>query len=141
MGKQTAWDERLRMSAMPEASIGAITVALTEMNREGGFLLSTLLDPLGTPLVSVTASGREPELKDAVVSLVRRAALQLYGQMGPARMDEITLHDPSGRRLICRPLNIGADIWILAVLIPEKTMTYRRLMSQAGQAIRRALGG
>jgi hypothetical protein len=141
VGKRTALGEILKMSTGPDSIVETITFLLAEMTREGGFLISMLLDPQGIPFASAEAAGQNPETKEAVLTLVRKAALQVYGRLGPALMDETILYDKLERRLVCRPLSIADTQWILVVLIPEKTMTYRRLMNQAAQAIRRVLGG
>jgi hypothetical protein len=54
-----------------------------------------------------------------------------------AQTDEISLFDTKGRRLVCRPFSANGHNLILAVLVPDKQQSYRRLTNTAVNAIRK----
>lgn len=111
---------------------------LAEMNKAGEFPIAVLTDRHGFPIASAAAPGQDPETQSAVVALVQKTAAQVRDQLGMAQTDEISLYDTSGQRLVCRPISVNGHDLILAVLVPNKTASYRRLTNQAVSAIRRA---
>ncbi|MBE7470093.1 MAG: hypothetical protein HS114_13250 [Anaerolineales bacterium] len=111
---------------------------LAEMNKAGEFPIAVLTDRHGFPIASAAAPGQDPETQSAVVALVQKTAAQVRDQLGMAQTDEISLYDTNGQRLVCRPISVNGHDLILAVLVPNKTASYRRLTNQAISAIRRA---
>lgn len=111
---------------------------LAEMNKAGEFPIAVLTDRHGFPIASAAAPGQDPETQSAVVALVQKTAAQVRDQLGMAQTDEISLYDTNGQRLVCRPISVNGHDLILAVLVPHKTASYRRLTNQAVSAIRRA---
>jgi predicted regulator of Ras-like GTPase activity (Roadblock/LC7/MglB family) len=110
---------------------------LADMNEQGNFPISVLTDRNGFPIASAAVPGQDPDTQSAVVALVQKAAIQASSHLGMTQTDEISLYDTSGKRLICRPFNANGHDMILAVLIPDKRQTYRRLTNVAVNAIRR----
>ncbi|MBP7998210.1 MAG: hypothetical protein KA314_02330 [Chloroflexi bacterium] len=104
---------------------------LTEMNTTGQFLLSLLADKHGFLIAAATAPGETAEYQSAVVALVQKTAIQVHQQLGLAPTDEITLNDAKGQRLICRPFSANGYEMILAVLVPGREQSYRRLTNKA----------
>jgi hypothetical protein len=74
-----------------------------------------------------------------VVALVQKMAAQVRDQLGMAQTDEISVYDATGQRLVCRPFNAHEHDMILAVLVPNKRQSYRRLTNKTVNAIRRVL--
>lgn len=109
---------------------------LAEMNQQGGFSIAVLTDRHGLPIASAAAPGQNPDIQSAVVAMVQKAAAQASDQLGLAQTDEISLYDTKGQRLVCRPLSINGHDMILAVLVPDRNKSYRRLTNQAVSAIR-----
>ena len=110
---------------------------LAEMNRKGEFSISILTDEHGFPLASAAASDQDPETQAAVVALVQKTSSQAHQHLGMAQADEISLYDASGQRLVCRPFNANGYDMILAVRIPNRGQTYRRLTNRMIQDVRR----
>lgn len=110
---------------------------LANMNEEGGFPVAVLTDRHGFPIASAAGPGQDPEMKSAVVALIQKTATQVSSQLGMAQTDEISLFDTEGRRLVCRPFNANGHDMILAILVPDKNQSYRRLTNQAVTAIQR----
>jgi len=108
---------------------------LATMNEQGKFSISVLTDKHGFPIASAAQPGQDPYTKSAVVALVQKTALQASSQLGMAQTDEISMYDTEGRRLVCRPFSANGHDMILAVLVPTKHQTYRRLTNQAVSAI------
>jgi predicted regulator of Ras-like GTPase activity (Roadblock/LC7/MglB family) len=115
-----------------------LTRLLAEMNEAGGFPIAVLTDRHGFPIASAAANGQDPDTQAAVVALVQKTAAQVREQLGMAQTDEISLFDTQGQRLVCRPISINDHDLILAVLVPNREGSYRRLTNQAVSAIRRA---
>ena len=123
--------------ATPTTGSTEIARLLTEMNKKGGFPISVLTDREGFPIASAANPDQDPDTQSAVVALVQKTASQVSHQLGMAQTDEISLYDAKGRRLVCRPFSANNHEMILAVIIPDRSQTYRRLTNQAVNAIRR----
>ncbi len=111
---------------------------LADMNEKGNFPISVLTDRQGFPIASAASAGQNPDTQSAVVALVQKTASQVSQQLGMASTDEISLYDTEGNRLVCRPFNANGHDMILAVLVPNKGQTYRRLTNQTVSAIRKS---
>ncbi len=110
---------------------------LRTLNQDGGFSISVLSDQQGFPLASATDPGQDPDLQAAVVALIQKSAVQATNQLGMAETDEISLYSAGGRRLVCRLFTANEHRLILAVQIPDKTQSYRRLTNRAIAAIQK----
>jgi predicted regulator of Ras-like GTPase activity (Roadblock/LC7/MglB family) len=110
---------------------------LGEMNESGGFLISVLTDRHGFPIASAATPGQDPDRQSAVVALVQKTAAQVREQLGMAETDEISLYDSNGQRLVCRPFTANGYDLILAVLVPDRQKSYRRLTTHTVSDIRR----
>ncbi len=103
---------------------------LADMNAQGGFLVSVLTDLEGLPLASATTvEGESPEMQAAVVALIQKSALQTH-KVNMDETDEVSVFDRQGRRLVCRPFQVGERIVVLATMVP-RDKSYRRLTKQA----------
>lgn len=118
---------------------GSVELArlLAEMNKRGDFPITVVTDRQGFPIASAAAPGQDAELQSAVVALIQKTASQVRQQLGMAQIDEISLHDTEGRQLVCRPFTANEHDMILAVLVPRKRQTYRRLTNKMVRTIRR----
>lgn len=109
---------------------------LTEMNQEGGFPIAVITDRDGFPIASVCNADQDADRQSAVVALVQRTAQQVKDRMGMADTDEFSLYDTDGKRLVCRPFVATGHELILAVVVPDKDLPYRRLTTRTVNAIR-----
>ncbi len=118
---------------IPKTKSGSARLAdvLAEMNATGQFLMSLLADKHGFLIAAATAPDETAEYQSAVVALVQKTAIQAHQQLGLAPTDEITLNDAHGQRLICRPFAVNGHEMILAILIPGREQSYRRLTNKA----------
>jgi len=125
----------------PNLKSGSIELAklLATMNEQGGFPIAVLTDRHGFPIASATrpAAAQDPETQSAVVALIQKTAVQVRDQLGMAQTDDISLAAADGQRVGCRPFKVNGHDLILAVLVPGKARSYRRLTSQTVTAIRR----
>jgi predicted regulator of Ras-like GTPase activity (Roadblock/LC7/MglB family) len=112
---------------------------LANMNTEGGFSLAVLTDPNGFLIASAALPGQDLDAQSAVIALVQKTAVQVRTQLGMEQTDEISMYDAAGRQLVCRSFDADGQGLILAVLVPHKRQSYRRLTNQTIKAIRRAL--
>ncbi len=109
---------------------------LAEMNSKGQFPIAVITDRHGFPIASAAAPDQDPDIQSAVVALVQKTATQASSQLGMSQTDEISLYDTEGRRLVCRPFNANGHNLILAILVPDKKQSYRRLTNEAVNSIR-----
>ena len=120
----------------PKSGSTELAQVLTTLNEKGGFPIAVLTDRHGFPIASAAVSGEDPDTQSAVVALVQKTAAQVSQQLGMAQTDEISLYDTNGRRLVCRPFNANSHDMILAVVVPDKKQSYRRLTNSAVNSIR-----
>jgi hypothetical protein len=110
---------------------------LAHMNREAGFPISVLSDSQGLTIAWAAAPGKDPERQSAVVAYMQKAASLVGRQLGMAEPDEISFFDSEGMRLVCRPFSMDEYRLILAVLVPGRKRSYRRVTTQAMREVRR----
>ena len=124
--------------ASQNAKSGSTELArvLAEMNSKGSFPIAVITDRHGFPIASAAAPDQDPNIQSAVVALVQKTAIQASNQLGMSQTDEISLYDTEGRRLVCRPFSANGHNLILAVLIPDKKLSYRRLTNEAVHSIK-----
>ena len=114
-----------------------LSKVLADMNEQGSFPIAIITDRHGFPIASAAGPDQDPDTQSAVVALVQKTATQASNQLGMAQTDEISLYDTNGRRLVCRPFTANGHNLILAVVIPNKNQTYRRLTNKAVSDVRR----
>jgi hypothetical protein len=78
----------------------------------------------------------DPDRQSAVVAFVQKAAAQVSKQLGMAQTDEISFYDTNGQHLVCRPFDVEQYGLILAVVVPNRSRSYRRATNQAVRDIR-----
>ena len=122
---------------IPTSGSTQLAQLLAEMNKKGGFPIAVLTDRHGFPIASAAAPGEDADTQSAVVALVQKTALQAQNQLGMSQTDEISLYDTAGRRLVCRPFTVNEHNLILAVIVPRRGQSYRRLTNTAVSAIKR----
>ena len=121
----------------PKSGSTELAVLLNTMNKQGNFPIAVITDRQGFPIASAAAPGEDPDTQSAVVALIQKTASQVSSQLGMAQADEISLYDTNGRRLICRPFSANGHEMILAVVVPYRHQSYRRLTNRTVTAIRR----
>jgi predicted regulator of Ras-like GTPase activity (Roadblock/LC7/MglB family) len=122
---------------LPKSGSTELAKILATMNNQGGFPIAIVTDRHGFPIASAAMPGEDPEIQSAVVALVQKTASQVQNQLGMAQTDEISMFDTEGRRLVCRPFYANGHNMILAVLVPDRHQSYRRLTNTAVNAIKR----
>ena len=121
----------------PQFGSSKLATLLADLNKEGGFPIAILTDRQGFPIASAAAPGQDPQSQAAVVALIQKTASQARDQLGMAQTDEISVFDTSGQRLVCRPFRVDGQDMILAVMVPKRDQSYRRLTNKAVDAVRR----
>ncbi len=122
--------------AKPASASQVLNQLLNQLNQEGGFLISVLTDNQGFSLAAAVSNGMDSDVQSAVVAQVQKIAAQVGRQLGMAQASEIVLNDSNGQRLVCRPFHINGHDLILAVTVPDKVQSYRRVTNKAIEAIR-----
>ncbi len=124
-------------NSVPKAGSAELSQLLEDMNERGGFPVSVLTDRNGFTIAAAAAPGQDPEMQAAAVALVQKTSAQVRDQLSMAPTDEISVYDATGKRLVCRPFKAGSHDMILAVLVPERAKSYRRLTNSTVDAVRR----
>jgi predicted regulator of Ras-like GTPase activity (Roadblock/LC7/MglB family) len=111
---------------------------ISAMNAEAGFPITVLTDKQGLVLAASSQAGMNAARQSAVVAKIRGAADLVAKQLDMGVMDEISLFDEDGQRLVCRPIAMRGEDLILAVMVPTRGQAYRRSTNKAITAIRRS---
>lgn len=111
---------------------------ISAMNLEAGFPIAVITDTQGLVVAASSQPGLNAAKQSAVVAKIRDAADLVAGQLEMGQMDEISLFDEGGQRLVCRPIAMRGEDLILAVMVPSRGQAYRRSTNKAITAIRRA---
>ncbi len=109
---------------------------LGNLNKEGGFPIAVLTDAQGLAIAAAARDGIDPDRQSAVVAFLQKTAVQVTKQLGMGMTDEISLFYETGKRLVCRPFRVNDHELILAVIVPDKDLTYRRATNHAINEIR-----
>lgn len=114
---------------------GNLMDVLMSLNTTGGFLVTVLTDAEGLVLASAPSPGWDADKQAAVVALIQRTARQVQ-IVSLGAVDEISIRDVNGRRLICRPFDLDGNVLLLSILA-EEGKPYRRLTNAAVRGVRR----
>jgi hypothetical protein len=104
------------------------------MNDEGPFSASVLVGAEGMPL-SAASCRFDVEAIAATVLLLKGGVQQSRKLLGLEELDEVSLVQGDGMRLVCRYFAIGDEELILAVIVSSRR-SYRRLTSRAIKKIK-----
>ena len=108
-----------------------INELLVQMNRDGDFPVSVLADAQGLPIAWAATEEADPERQSAVVAMVQKAAQQAGKQLGMDATDEISFSDCNGHGVVCRIFEADSHRLILAVVLPDRDHSYRRVTNHA----------
>ncbi len=114
-----------------------LNILLAEMNMAQGFPISVLTDAQGLTVAWSAQKGMDPDRQSAVVAFAQKMAIQVGRQLGMAEADEVSFYDANGQRLVCRPFSVDGHELILAVIVAERSQSYRRVTNHAVTEISR----
>ncbi len=122
---------------MTENSSGSTKLQkiLARMNQESGFAVSVLTDSQGLVIASEVSEGMDAERQSAVVAFIQKSISQAAKQLGMANADEFSLYDENGQHLVCRPFKVNDHEFVIAVLIQERGISYRRVTNRVVREI------
>ncbi len=109
----------------------------TEINRSSGFNCTILTDDSGLPIASSSDDTEDTDVTAATVSRIQQTVLQTKDHLNMGQLEEVSLNDSSGKRLVIRPFNAGSTLFFLAVILPNKSITYKRTMKKVISEITR----
>ena len=104
---------------------------LASLNEEGGFPISILTDTQGLAIASAAKDGMNADKQSAVVAFIQKTAVQVSKQLGFSGSEEISLVDTEGKHLVCRSFKVKNFDLILSVMVPDRSIPYRRMTSKA----------
>lgn len=107
-----------------------------QLGQQAGFHEAVLTDSMGFPIAAfITNSSAEPSA--AVSAMIQRVAEQASERVGLGAMDEVSMYDEFGQRLVCRRFLVGERVLFLTVKVPPQ-VSYRRVTNQAIHKIQAA---
>jgi len=109
-------------------SMRDIVAHLKALCQAGGFQAAFLTDHEGLP-IAAAAPKRDTEADAVFLALLHRAAQQVRHMLNLARLDELSLVDGEGTRIVCRYLPVEEQS-IFLVIITAADRPYRRLTSR-----------
>jgi hypothetical protein len=115
----------------------ALLDGLNQMTAEGNFTVAVLTDENGLPLAFSGASEDASEDQSAAVAQIQKMILRVLDHMSMAQPDEFALNDVNGTRLVCRSFQAAGSRLILAVQIPNRNQSYRKLMNGVIRSIQK----
>jgi len=110
---------------------------LYTLNDAGQFKASVLAATDGLSIATVH-SGYNSDTTAAMVALLQKVAREAQGELGMAKVDEVTIRDRDCTRLVCRYLSVEGEGLILAVVVPSGH-PYRHVTNRAIRQIRQLL--
>jgi predicted regulator of Ras-like GTPase activity (Roadblock/LC7/MglB family) len=125
------------MTSPAKPQYAVIADTLNDINAEGGFSLSVLTDENGLPIATSAGGEDESEVQAAVVAQVQKVVLRVRDHLSMAAPEEIALNDVNGKKLVCRSFEANGNNVVLAVLIPGRNQSYRKLMNRAIRSIQK----
>jgi len=102
---------------------------LEEMNQAGGFERAVLVTEEGLPVASAP-DGKKSESTAALAAMLQHVSRNVEDQLTMEAVDEVTIRDEKHHRLVCRGIEHGDDLLILAVYVPSGSY-YRRVTNRA----------
>lgn len=116
--------------------MGDVQNIVESLVRENAFRAAVLTDEFGLPL-GAFPTGALSEAPAATVAQIRRLFDRVHGRVGLRAMEEVTLRDDAGQRLICRRIVVEEYDLILAALVPPGRPC-RQAIEEASEEIRQA---
>lgn len=114
-----------------EGSQTFLAILFSDIIREGGFTTIILTDESGLPIIASNSTGEDAEIHAATVSKIQHTISQTKDHLNMSDLEEFSMYDNSGKRLIIRPFKTSSSILFLALIIPGKLLPYKRLMNKA----------
>ncbi len=112
---------------------------LKAMNDEGHLTSAVLTTIDGLP-VAAAPSSQDPEAVSAMAALLKEVVNRVISQVHLAQVEEVSLIDHTGMRMVCRYFYHSGQEFILTIVAPPD-QPYRRMVTQSVRAIRAALSG
>ncbi len=110
---------------------------LKNLVHDGEFSIAVLTDRNGLPIASSDGDQDASEAQSAVVAQIQNVVIRALGNISMSAPDEVSLNDVDGRKMVCRQFSGGDGVVYLAVVIPNRTKPYRKVMNQAIRSIQK----
>jgi predicted regulator of Ras-like GTPase activity (Roadblock/LC7/MglB family) len=107
---------------------------IQQLGQQSGFAAAVLTDASGFALAA-SAGGGTADAPAAIAALIQRVAEQARNHVGLGAMDEVSMNDEAGQRLVCRWFTAGDHNLVLAVKVLPN-VAYRRATTQAIRQIK-----
>ncbi len=109
---------------------------LKELAIEGGFTLAVITDQNGLPIASSDVDQEVSETQAAVVAQIQNVVVRALKHLSMSAPDEVSFNDINGRKMVCRQFSCGDNSELyLAVLLPGRVRSYRKLTNKAIRSI------
>ncbi len=109
----------------------------SQYKLEGGFSSIILTDDSGLPIISSGDDSEDADNTAATVSRIQQTILQTKDHLNMTQLEEVALNDSNGKQLVIRPFNTKSGLMFLAVILPGKMISYKRIMKKVISKISR----
>jgi predicted regulator of Ras-like GTPase activity (Roadblock/LC7/MglB family) len=115
----------------------ALKTLFSQYKLEGEFSSIILTDDSGLPIISSGDDSEDDDNTAATVSRIQQTILQTKDHLNMTQLEEVSLIDSNGKRLVIRPFTTKSGLMFLAVILPGKMISYKRIMKKVISKISR----
>jgi predicted regulator of Ras-like GTPase activity (Roadblock/LC7/MglB family) len=116
----------------------ALPKILSNMNKEGGFTLSSLVRNDGLSIASAVSTGTDKDVVAAVSSFITDSAERVRKELMLGDIRDISLRCTGGKAVF-KKIGRGSSALILAAVMPKAVRYHSRPIGKAATMIRRLM--
>ena len=124
---------------MSRPDYAALPKILEQMNKEGGFTLSSLVRDDGFSIASAVSSGADRDVVAAVSGFISDSAERVREELMIGDLKDISLRCTKGKAVFKKIGTTGKQALILAAVMPRSIRYHSRPIGKAATRIRRLL--
>lgn len=124
---------------MSRPDYGALPKILEQMNKEGGFTISSLVRDDGFSIASAVAPGTDRDIVAAVSGFISNSAERVREELKLGDIRDINIRCTQGKAVFKKLGTSGKQALILAAVMPRNVRYHSRPIGKAATRIRRLL--
>lgn len=124
---------------LPTEQLQYQTIAglLSEMAAKGEFTTAVITDQNGLLIASSDGDMEACESQSAAIAQLQGFVQRAVDHLNMDAPEEVSFNDTSGRKMVCRSFPVDQAVMYLAVIVPSKFKSHRKLMNQAIRAVQK----
>ncbi len=124
---------------MTRPDYSALPKILEQMNKEGGFTISSLVRDDGFSIASAVASGTDRDVVAAVSGFISDSAERVRKELMIGEIRDISIRCTQGKAVFKKIGTTGKQALILAAVMPKGVRYHSRPIGKAATKIKRLL--